>query len=166
MMHKSDPAIASRGVEAPELCSSSPRATALLQPGLGLAQPPGIRAFRVRLGGLIGAFLVAPCLLFGAPASAEDQGAGAQSPPSSATPPAPVRALNPADWPEEIKEGYTFFLQACGDCHDSKLALQKRYASRTWRKYIVRMMRKPEVDFDANHGRKIYNFLRYYTKNL
>jgi len=73
--------------------------------------------------------------------------------------------LDVSGWPLEIQRGHDEFEKHCADCHELKLALQKHYAPRTWRKYIVKMMKKEDGELDADSGRRIYKFLTFYGRN-
>jgi hypothetical protein len=68
-------------------------------------------------------------------------------------------------WPEEIQQGHRSFEKHCDGCHDLDLALEKHYAPRTWRKYIVRMVKKDDSELDTVTGRSIYKFLTFYGRN-
>lgn len=86
--------------------------------------------------------------------------------------PAPAQAqgsknakLDPRGWPKEIQQGHRDFEKQCDGCHDLDLALEKQYAPRSWRKYIVRMIKKDDSELDTPTGRSIYRFLTFYSRN-
>ena len=72
--------------------------------------------------------------------------------------------LDVSGWPAQAQEGHAHFEKQCGTCHLLSLALEKRHAPRTWRRHIVRMMKKENSTLDAATGRSIYHFLTFYDR--
>lgn len=68
-------------------------------------------------------------------------------------------------YPEEIKALYPLVKEKCGSCHSFARGVNAPYDADQWRRYVKRMMAKPDSPIDNESGKKIFMFLKYYSEH-
>ncbi|MBI4469995.1 MAG: hypothetical protein HY650_11815 [Acidobacteria bacterium] len=61
----------------------------------------------------------------------------------------------------ETQKQYQLFSQKCGKCHTLARALNAKFHSLEWQKYVKRMMRRPGSEMSETDGREVYRFLKF-----
>lgn len=65
-------------------------------------------------------------------------------------------------FPEEIQQGYKLVVIKCSKCHVVTRALNTlMFDKEDWKRYVKRMMNKPNSGISREEGKLIYRFLKY-----
>lgn len=73
--------------------------------------------------------------------------------------------IDVSSYPEEIKSLYPLVKEKCGSCHSFARGVNAPYDADQWRRYVKRMMAKPDSPIDNESGKKIFMFLKYYSEH-
>ena len=68
-------------------------------------------------------------------------------------------------FPAEYQALYEVFAKRCSKCHTLARPINSRYKGAQWRRYVRRMMRKPDSGISPSTGKKILSFLNYYSEH-
>ena len=65
-------------------------------------------------------------------------------------------------FPEEVEQGYKLMIDKCGQCHKPTRPLNTiMYDVEDWKRYVKRMMSKPNSNISEDEGKAIYRFLKH-----
>ena len=69
-------------------------------------------------------------------------------------------------YPEDIQKGYKVTLVKCAKCHTPTRGFNTiMYNQEDWKRYVKRMMSKPNSNISSDEGKQIYLFLKYDQEN-
>jgi len=69
-------------------------------------------------------------------------------------------------YPENIQAGYKTTLGKCAKCHTPTRVFNTiMYSQDDWKRYVKRMMNKPNSNISNEEGKQIYLFLKYDQEN-
>lgn len=66
-------------------------------------------------------------------------------------------------YPAEQKGRYPTFMQKCAKCHPSARAINSRFDSSEWKRYMKKMIRRPNSGINEEQAVDIYEFLKFYS---
>jgi len=67
-----------------------------------------------------------------------------------------------SSFPVEIQERYSIFAKKCSKCHTLARPINTDFSFAKWKRYVKRMLNKPDSGISPNTGKKIYQFLKFY----
>ncbi len=71
-----------------------------------------------------------------------------------------------SDYPPEQKAQYETFQAKCVKCHPLSRPINSRFTSQEWKRYMKRMIRRPNSGINEEQAAQIYEFLKYYSAQL
>lgn len=75
------------------------------------------------------------------------------------------RSIDVSNYPVEFQDTYKkLFIVKCSKCHNIARPINAEFTAEEWERYVKRMMRKPGSNIAPAEGKKIIEFLKYYTE--
>lgn len=74
-----------------------------------------------------------------------------------------IKKLNVSGYPQKHQQTYRLMTKKCGNCHVIARVLNAPYKGQIWASVIKRMIVKPEANISKEEGKRIYDFLIYYS---
>ncbi len=71
--------------------------------------------------------------------------------------------IDVSTWPEEEQVNYRIFAEKCNKCHTVARPINSRFTAEEWKRYLKRMLRRPDCNIDEEQARRIYGFLKYWS---
>ncbi len=71
--------------------------------------------------------------------------------------------IDVSGWPEEEQQNYRVFAEKCNKCHTVARPINSRFTADEWKRYLKRMLRRPDCNIDEAQARRIYDFLKYWS---
>lgn len=68
-----------------------------------------------------------------------------------------------SSYPPEMKAHYPVFLQKCSKCHPVARPINSRFDQAEWKRYMKKMIRRPNSGINEEQAAGIYEFLKYYS---
>lgn len=72
-------------------------------------------------------------------------------------------AVDVSAYPPDQQRQYPTFLQKCSKCHPAARAINSRFDSSEWKRYMKKMIRRPNSGINEEQAADIYEFLKYYA---
>ncbi len=69
-------------------------------------------------------------------------------------------------YPEPQKKGYEMYAVKCAKCHPLARSVNARFSAADWKRYMKRMIRRPNSGINEEQATLIYDFLKYYAAQL
>ena len=69
-------------------------------------------------------------------------------------------------YPAEQKARYPLFVQKCSKCHALARSVNSRFTAAEWKRYMKRMVRRPNAGTTDEQAEDIFEFLKYYSSKL
>jgi hypothetical protein len=69
-------------------------------------------------------------------------------------------------YPPEQKARYPLFQQKCAKCHPIARPVNSRYTAAEWKRYMKKMVRRPNAGVTDEQAEDIFEFLKYYSSKL
>jgi hypothetical protein len=66
-------------------------------------------------------------------------------------------------YPPEHQKTYPVFLQKCSKCHPAARAINSHFDSTSWKRYMKKMIRRPNSGINEEQAVDVYEFLKYYS---
>ncbi len=66
-------------------------------------------------------------------------------------------------YPPEQQARYPVFRQKCSKCHPVARPVNSRFDASEWKKYMKKMIRRPNSGINEDQARDVYEFLKYYS---
>jgi hypothetical protein len=74
--------------------------------------------------------------------------------------------LDVSSYPEKQKKQYTLFSVKCAKCHPLARPINSRFSAEDWKRYLKRMIRRPNSGINEEQAAEVYDFLRFYSSKL
>jgi len=71
--------------------------------------------------------------------------------------------IDVSDYPEAQQKQYTLFLVKCSKCHPVSRPINSQYDATNWKRYMKRMIRRPNSGINEQQAVALYDFLRYFS---
>jgi hypothetical protein len=99
--------------------------------------------------------------------------AAAAAPPAQA-PPDPKYAsrdagpgtIDVSSYPDDQKKKYDLFAAKCSKCHPLARPVNSRFTAEEWKRYMKKMVRRPNSGINEEQAASIYDFLKFYSAKL
>jgi hypothetical protein len=69
-------------------------------------------------------------------------------------------------YPAEQQKNYDMFAAKCSKCHPLARSVNARFTGQEWKRYMKRMIRRPNSGINEEQAVYIYEFLKYYSAQL
>ncbi len=66
-------------------------------------------------------------------------------------------------YPPEQKARYPLFQQKCAKCHALARSVNSRFTAAEWKRYMKRMVRRPNAGVTDEQAEDIFEFLKFYS---
>jgi len=74
--------------------------------------------------------------------------------------------IDVSGYPEQQKTNYDMYALKCAKCHPLARSVNARFTAQDWKRYMKRMIRRPNSGINEEQAAKIYDFLKYYASKL
>jgi hypothetical protein len=98
-------------------------------------------------------------LSLAAPAAAPEKGQKAEHDPRDDGP----DKIDVSSYPAEQQERYDIFRAKCSKCHPVARPINSRYDVSDWKRYMKKMIRRPNSGINEEQAVEIFEFLKYYS---
>jgi len=71
--------------------------------------------------------------------------------------------IDVSGYPREQQARYPVFVQKCSKCHPVARPINSRFDSSEWKRYMKKMIRRPNSGINEEQAADIYEFLKYYS---
>ncbi|HET8539111.1 MAG TPA: hypothetical protein VFL83_04500 [Anaeromyxobacter sp.] len=75
-------------------------------------------------------------------------------------------AIDVSRYPEPMKKNYEMYAVKCAKCHPLARSVNARFTAQDWKRYMKRMIRRPNSGINEEQAAHIYEFLKYYASQL
>ncbi len=75
-------------------------------------------------------------------------------------------AIDVSSWPDQQKKNYEMYSVKCAKCHPLARSVNARFTAQDWKRYMKRMIRRPNSGINEEQATNIYDFLKYYSTQL
>jgi hypothetical protein len=74
--------------------------------------------------------------------------------------------IDVSGYPPEQQKRYPIFEKKCAKCHPVARAINSRFNASEWKRYMKRMIRRPNAGVTDDQADEIYEFLKFYAVKL
>jgi hypothetical protein len=74
--------------------------------------------------------------------------------------------IDVSSYPPEQKGRYELFRQKCSKCHSIARPVNSRFTAQEWKRYVKRMVRRPNAGITDEQAEDVFEFLKYYSSTL
>jgi hypothetical protein len=74
--------------------------------------------------------------------------------------------IDVSSWPDQQKKNYDMYAAKCAKCHPLARSVNARFTPQDWKRYMKRMIRRPNSGINEEQAANIYEFLKYYATQL
>ena len=74
--------------------------------------------------------------------------------------------IDVSGYPPEMQKRYPIFEKKCSKCHPAARAINSRFNASEWKRYMKRMVRRPNAGVTDEQADDIYEFLKFYATKL
>jgi hypothetical protein len=71
--------------------------------------------------------------------------------------------IDVSSYPSEQKSRYPLFQQKCSKCHALGRSVNSRFTAAEWKRYMKRMVRRPNAGVTDEQAEDIFEFLKFYS---
>ncbi len=71
--------------------------------------------------------------------------------------------IDVSGYPKEQQARYPVFVQKCSKCHPVARPINSRFDSSEWKRYMKKMIRRPNSGINEEQAADIYEFLKFYS---
>lgn len=64
-------------------------------------------------------------------------------------------------YPEDQQRRYEMMVAKCNKCHPSARAVNSHFSSQQWKRYMKKMLRRPNSGINEEQAQRIYEFLKF-----
>ena len=75
-------------------------------------------------------------------------------------------AIDVSAYPAPQKKNYDMYAAKCAKCHPLARSVNARFTAQDWKRYMKRMIRRPNSGINEEQAANIYEFLKYYASQL
>lgn len=74
--------------------------------------------------------------------------------------------IDVSKYPAEQQKHYDMFAVKCSKCHPLARSVNARFSAAEWKRYMKRMIRRPNSGINEEQAAAIYDFLKYHSGQL
>jgi hypothetical protein len=71
--------------------------------------------------------------------------------------------IDVSGWPPAMQKRYPVFSTKCAKCHPVARPINSRFDAADWKRYMKKMIRRPNSGINEEQAADIYEFLKYYS---
>jgi hypothetical protein len=71
--------------------------------------------------------------------------------------------IDVSSWPPEMQARYPVFTAKCSKCHPVARPINSRFDATEWKRYMKKMIRRPNSGINEEQAADIYELLKYYS---
>ena len=71
--------------------------------------------------------------------------------------------IDVSGYPKEQAARYPVFVQKCSKCHPVARPINSRFDASEWKRYMKKMIRRPNSGINEEQAADIYEFLKFYS---
>lgn len=71
--------------------------------------------------------------------------------------------IDVASYPGEQQKEYVIYAAKCVKCHPLARSVNAHYSAGDWKRYLKRMIRRPNSGINEEQAAQIYDFLKYHA---
>lgn len=75
-------------------------------------------------------------------------------------------SIDVSGYPAEQRKNYEMYSVKCAKCHPLARSVNARFSAQEWKKYMKRMIRRPNSGINEEQAASVYEFLKYYSTRL
>ncbi len=75
-------------------------------------------------------------------------------------------AIDVSRYPPEMQKAYAMYSVKCAKCHPLARSVNARFSGQDWKRYMKKMIRRPNSGINEEQAANIYEFLKYYSSQL
>lgn len=69
--------------------------------------------------------------------------------------------IDVSSYPEEQVRRYEVLIAKCNKCHPAARAVNSHFSSQQWKRYMKKMLRRPNSGINEEQAQRIYEFLKF-----
>jgi hypothetical protein len=70
-------------------------------------------------------------------------------------------SIDVSSYPEEQQRRYEVMVSKCNKCHPAARAVNSHFSSQQWKRYMKKMLRRPNSGINEEQAQRIYEFLKF-----
>lgn len=74
--------------------------------------------------------------------------------------------IDVSGYPSAQQKSYAIYASKCSKCHPLARSINARFNSTDWKRYMKRMIRRPNAGINEDQAAQIYEFLKFYSVQL
>jgi hypothetical protein len=75
-------------------------------------------------------------------------------------------SIDVSRYPPVQQKNYQMYSAKCSKCHPLARSVNARFNAQEWKKYMKRMIRRPNSGINEEQAAAIYDFLKYHSAQL
>ena len=75
-------------------------------------------------------------------------------------------SIDVSSYPESMKKAYDMYAVKCAKCHPLARSVNARFSAQDWKRYMKKMIRRPNSGINEEQAASIYEFLKYHAAQL
>jgi len=75
-------------------------------------------------------------------------------------------SIDVSSYPEPMKKAYDMYAVKCAKCHPLARSVNARFSAQDWKRYMKKMIRRPNSGINEEQAAAIYEFLKYHAAQL
>ncbi len=75
-------------------------------------------------------------------------------------------SIDVSRYPPDMQKAYDVFAAKCSKCHPLARSVNARFTPQDWKRYMKKMIRRPNSGVNEEQAAYIYDFLKYYSSQI
>jgi hypothetical protein len=75
-------------------------------------------------------------------------------------------SIDVSKYPEDQQRRYDVMVAKCVKCHPLARTVNSRFNSRQWKRYMKRMLRRPNSGVNEEQAQRVYEFLKFHSAKI
>ena len=75
-------------------------------------------------------------------------------------------SIDVSKYPPEMQKAYDMFAVKCAKCHPLARSVNARFSAQDWKRYMKKMIRRPNSGVNEVQAANIYEFLKYHSSQI
>jgi hypothetical protein len=75
-------------------------------------------------------------------------------------------SIDVSGYPADQRKNYEMYSVKCSKCHPLARSVNARFSAQDWKKYMKRMIRRPNSGINEEQAATVYDFLKYHSTRL
>ena len=74
--------------------------------------------------------------------------------------------IDVSSYPTDQQKAYSYFSAKCVKCHPLARSVNAKFSANEWKRYIKRMLRRPNSGINEEQAKLIYDFLKFHSVKM